>query len=62
MWSWEIPACPTQWFRIPGLRGRPEAELFALGRKLRAHPAFPKGANVNFFDVGGTGADLGAHL
>ena len=40
---------------IPGLRGRPEAELFALGRKLRAHPAFPKGANVNFFDVEGPG-------
>lgn len=55
MWSWEIPACPTQWFRFRDCAAGPEAELFALGRKLRAHPAFPKGANVNFFDVEGPG-------
>ena len=34
---------------------RIQGRLFALGRKLRAHPAFPKGANVNFFDVEGPG-------
>lgn len=55
MWSWEIPACPMQWFRFRDCAAGPEAELFALGRKLRAHPAFPKGANVNFFDVEGPG-------
>lgn len=49
------PGLPHAVVPIPGLRGRPEAELFALGRKLRAHPAFPKGANVNFFDVEGPG-------
>lgn len=41
------PGLPHAVVPIPGLRGRPEAELFALGRKLRAHPAFPKGANLN---------------
>lgn len=55
MWSWDTRALPHAVVLIPGLRGRPEAELFALGRKLRAHPAFPKGANVNFFDVEGPG-------
>ena len=30
-------------------------ELRELGRKLRWHPAFPKGANVNFYEL--TGAD-----
>ena len=49
------PGLPHAVVPLPGLRGRPEAELFALGRKLRAHPAFPKGANVNFFDVEGPG-------
>ena len=49
------PGLPHAVVPIPGLRGRPEAELFALGRKLRAHPAFPKGANVNFFEVEGPG-------
>ena len=49
------PGLPHAVVPIPGLRGRPEAELFALGRKLRAHPAFPTGANVNFFDVEGPG-------
>ena len=49
------PGLPHAVVPIPGLRGRPEAELFALGRTLRAHPAFPKGANVNFFDVEGPG-------
>ena len=33
------PGLPHAVVPIPGLRDRPEAELFALGRKLRAHPA-----------------------
>ena len=36
---------------VTGLRGWPEEKLFALGRKLCHHPAFPKGANVNFYEV-----------
>ena len=45
------PGLPHAVVPLPGLRGRPEEELRALGRRLRAHPAFPKGANVNFYDV-----------
>ena len=26
-------------------------DLRSLGRGLRAHPAFPKGANVNFYEI-----------
>ena len=33
------------------LREADEQELRELGRKLRWHPAFPKGANVNFFEI-----------
>ncbi len=47
------PGLPHAVLRIPGLRERDPASLFALGRKLRYHPAFPKGANVNFYDVTG---------
>ena len=36
---------------MPGLRSWPEWELFDLGENLCHHPAFPKGANVNFYDV-----------
>ena len=45
------PGLPHAVVPLPGLRGRPEEELRELGRRLRAHPAFPKGANVNFYDV-----------
>ena len=31
-------------------------ELRELGRKLRWHPAFPKGANVNFYEITGEDA------
>ena len=27
--------------------------MFQLGRKLRYHPAFPKGANINFYELMG---------
>jgi diaminopimelate epimerase len=31
----------------------PERLLFDMGRKLRYHEAFPKGANVNFYEIVG---------
>ena len=44
------PGIPHAVVQYPGLRAADEQELFALGRKLRYHPAFPKGANVNFLE------------
>jgi diaminopimelate epimerase len=35
---------------MPGLSQREETWLREFGRTLRHHPAFPKGANVNFYD------------
>lgn len=45
------PGIPHAVVAIEGLRDYPEEKLFALGRKLRYHPAFPKGANVNFYEL-----------
>ena len=45
-----IPHAVIPW---PGLRQADEAQLRELGRKLRFHPAFPKGANVNFYELTG---------
>lgn len=45
------PGIPHAVVPIENLRQIPEEELFALGRKLRYHPAFPKGANVNFYEI-----------
>ena len=45
------PGLPHAVVPVPGLRDWPERELFDLGAKLCHHPAFPKGANVNFYDV-----------
>lgn len=47
------PGIPHAVVPISGLRDYPERELFELGRKLRYHPAFPKGANVNFYELTG---------
>ena len=44
------PGIPHAVVQYPGLRAADEQELFALGRKLRHHPAFPKGANMNFLE------------
>ena len=49
------PGLPHAVVPVPGLRDWPERELFELGRKLCHHPAFPKGANVNFYEVEGPG-------
>lgn len=47
------PGIPHAVVELPGLENADERELFRLGRKLRYHPAFAKGANVNFFEITG---------
>jgi diaminopimelate epimerase len=50
------PGLPHAVVRVPGLAGKSRDELRGLGAALRSHPAFPKGANVNFYDLGADGA------
>ena len=45
------PGIPHAVVQYPGLREADERALFELGKKLRYHPAFPKGANVNFIET-----------
>ena len=45
------PGIPHAVVPIQGLKEYPTRELFDLGRKMRYHEAFPKGANVNFFEI-----------
>ena len=47
------PGIPHAVVQYPGLREAVEQALFEFGRKLRYHPAFPKGANVNFLEKTG---------
>lgn len=47
------PGIPHAVVPIVGLDDFPERLLFDLGRKLRYHEAFPKGANVNFYEITG---------
>ena len=47
------PGIPHAVVQYPGLREADEQELFEFGRKLRYHPAFPKGADVNFLEKTG---------
>lgn len=47
------PGLPHAVVPYPGLKDKTMDELRTLGRSLRWHPAFPKGANVNFCDVTG---------
>ncbi len=50
-----IPGLPHAAVPCPGLSEKPMADLRDLGRALRWSPAFPKGANVNFYDITGPG-------
>lgn len=50
------PGLPHAVVPIQNLKDYPERELFDLGRKMRYHKAFPKGANVNFYEM--IGEDL----
>ena len=45
------PGIPHAVVPVENLRDYDEAALFSLGRALRYHPAFPKGANVNFYEI-----------
>lgn len=45
------PGIPHAVVPIAGLKDYPENELFELGRKMRYHSVFPKGANVNFYEI-----------
>ena len=45
------PGLPHAVVPYPGLSGLSMDDLRELGKALRWHPAFPKGANVNFYDV-----------
>ena len=47
------PGLPHAVVPYPGLAGADPQALFRLGRPLRNHPRFPKGANVNFYEVTG---------
>ena len=45
------PGLPHAVVEVPGLAGKTQEELLPLGRALRRHPAFPKGANINFYEI-----------
>lgn len=45
------PGIPHVVMEIPGLILKDKEELRELGKALRHHSSFPKGANVNFYDV-----------
>lgn len=47
------PGIPHAVVPYHDLANADEGELRELGRKLRWHPAFPKGANVNFYELTG---------
>ena len=50
------PGLPHAVVEYPGLRGADENALRELGRAFRWHKSFPKGANVNFYDLSGADA------
>ena len=45
------PGLPHAVVPINGLVDYPHDQLFELGRKMRYHKTFPKGANVNFYEI-----------
>ena len=47
------PGLPHASVPIQGLSGMDQDQLRDLGRQLRWSPAFPKGANINFYEVTG---------
>ena len=47
------PGIPHAAVPIAGLRDYDAAALLRLGRTLRHYPDFPKGANVNFYEITG---------
>lgn len=47
------PGLPHAVVPYPGLAQADPGQLRLLGRALRFHPQFPKGANVNFYEITG---------
>ena len=47
------PGLPHAVVPYPDLKNADENALRELGRAMRHHPAFPKGANVNFYEITG---------
>ena len=47
------PGIPHAVVPMENLKEYPTRELFDLGRKMRYHEAFPKGVNVNFYEITG---------
>lgn len=45
------PGLPHAVVPVPGLAQKTMDDMRALGKALRSHSAFPKGANVNFYDI-----------
>ncbi|MEA4988344.1 MAG: diaminopimelate epimerase, partial [Anaerovorax sp.] len=45
------PGIPHAVIQLNDFNEMPHEELFELGKKLRWHSAFPKGANVNFYEL-----------
>lgn len=45
------PGLPHAVVPYQSLKNADESQLRELGRRLRWHPAFPKGANVNFYEI-----------
>ncbi len=45
------PGLPHAVVPVPGLGQKSMDEMRELGKTLRYHSAFPKGANVNFYDI-----------
>ena len=50
------PGIPHAVVPVKNLKDQDENELRELGRRMRYHKAFPKGANVNFYEI------IGDHL
>ena len=47
------PGIPHLALEVPALAKQSEDALRRLGRALRYHPALPKGANINFYELTG---------
>jgi diaminopimelate epimerase len=45
------PGLPHAVVRFKGLKDIDTSEIFNLGKQIRYHNIFPKGANVNFYDL-----------
>ena len=50
------PGLPHAVVAVPDLREANERSLFSLGRAIRWNASFPKGANVNFYEITGSNA------